>query len=48
VTTDFALTRRPGQMCDDTGAAVVATFRITDGKITLWHLLPATAGAQSA
>ena len=37
---DVQLTRRPGHMCDGTGEAAVAVFRITDGKITLWHQLP--------
>jgi limonene-1,2-epoxide hydrolase len=41
VTATFTLTRRPGHMCDGTGEAAVAVFRITDGKITLWHELPA-------
>ena len=27
-------------MCDGTGEAAVAVFRIADGKITLWHQLP--------
>ena len=27
-------------MCDGTGESAVAVFRITDGKITLWHQLP--------
>ena len=40
VTATFALTRRPGHMCDGTGQTAVAVFRITDGKITLWHQLP--------
>jgi ketosteroid isomerase-like protein len=40
VTATFALTRRPGHMCDNTGQTTVALFRITDGKIALWHQLP--------
>ena len=40
VTATFTLTRRPGHMCDGTGEAAVAVFRIDDGKITLWHQLP--------
>src|SRR3954447_19124960 len=40
VTATFTLTRRPGHMCDGTGTSAVAVFRITDGKITLWHQLP--------
>ena len=40
VTATFTLTRRPGHMCDGTGEAAVAVFRITGGKITLWHQLP--------
>jgi limonene-1,2-epoxide hydrolase len=40
VTATFTLTRRPGHMCDGTGESAVAVFRITDGKITLWHQLP--------
>lgn len=47
VTATFTLTRRPGHMCDGTGQSAVAVFRVTDGKITLWHQLPATGG-QSA
>ena len=46
VTATFTLTRRPGHMCDGTGEAAVAVFRIEDGKITLWHQLP-TAGAET-
>ena len=42
VTATFTLTRRPGHMCDGTGEAAVAVFRIADGKITLWHELPPT------
>ena len=30
-------------MCDGTGESAVAVFGITDGKITLWHELPAAA-----
>ena len=49
VTATFTLTRRPGHMCDGTGEAAVAVFRITDGKITLWHQLPSDAApTQSA
>ena len=49
VTTTFTLTRRPGHMCDGTGEAVVTVFRISDGKITLWHQLPSgAADTQSA
>jgi limonene-1,2-epoxide hydrolase len=49
VTATFTLTRRPGHMCDGTGESAVAVFRIEDGKITLWHELPSTAGdGQSA
>jgi ketosteroid isomerase-like protein len=40
VTATFALTRRPGHMCDGTGQTAVAVFRITDGKIAVWHQLP--------
>jgi limonene-1,2-epoxide hydrolase len=40
VTATFTLTRRPGHMCDGTGEAAVAVFRVIDGKITLWHQLP--------
>ena len=43
VTATFTLTRRPGHMCDGTGEAAVAVFRIADGKITLWHQLPAAS-----
>jgi len=46
VTATFTLTRRPGHMCDGTGEAAVAVFRIEDGKITLWHQLP-TASAET-
>ena len=49
VTATFTLTRRPGHMCDGTGEAAVAVFQIADGKITLWHELPAdTADEQTA
>ena len=49
VTATFTLTRRPDHMCDGTGQAAVAVFRITDGKITLWHQLPVEAAdTQSA
>ena len=49
VTATFTLTRRPGHMCDGTGTSAVAVFRITDGKITLWHELPTSAvDAQTA
>ena len=49
VTATFTLTRRPGHMCDGTGTSAVAVFRITDGKITLWHQLPTSAvDAQTA
>ena len=49
VTATFTLTRRPGHMCDGTGEAAVAVFRITDGKIALWHQLPTPApGTESA
>jgi limonene-1,2-epoxide hydrolase len=49
VTATFTLTRRPGHMCDGTGQAAVAVFQISDGKITLWHELPAaTADEQTA
>ncbi len=49
VTATFTLTRRPGHMCDGTGEAAIAVFRIADGKITLWHQLPpASADTQSA
>ena len=43
VTATFTLTRRPGHMCDGTGESAVPVFRITDGKITLWHELPVEA-----
>ena len=43
VTATFTLTRRPGHMCDGTGESAVAVFRISDGKITLWHQLPSRA-----
>jgi limonene-1,2-epoxide hydrolase len=45
VTATFTLTRRPGHMCDGTGESAVTVFRIADGKITLWHELPAAAPA---
>ena len=49
VTATFALTRRPGHTCDGTGQTAVAVFRITDGKIALWHELPTPElGTQSA
>ena len=49
VTATFTLTRRPDHMCDGTGESAVTVFRITDGKITLWHELPAAAAdAQTA
>jgi hypothetical protein len=49
VTATFTLTRRPGHMCDGTGQSAVAVFRVTDGKITLWHQLPVDAAdSQSA
>lgn len=49
VTATFTLTRRPGHMCDGTGESAVTVFRITDGKITVWHELPADAAdGQSA
>jgi len=45
VTATFTLTRRPGHMCDGTGESAVAVFRVSDGKITLWHQLPAAPAA---
>jgi limonene-1,2-epoxide hydrolase len=49
VTATFTLTRRPGPMCDDTGATAVTVFSVEDGKITLWHQLPSgDAPTQSA
>jgi limonene-1,2-epoxide hydrolase len=49
VTATFTLTTRPGHNCDGTGEPAVAVFRITDGKITLWHELPSgTPDAQTA
>lgn len=49
VTATFTLTRRPGHVCDGTGASAVALFRIADGEITLWHQLPTPAAStQSA
>ena len=48
VTATFTLTRRPGHMCDGTGEAAVTVFRITDGKITLWHQLPQAGGDTQA
>src|SRR4051812_3278740 len=45
VTATFTLTRRPGHMCDGTGEAAVAVFRVMDGKITLWHQLPPVSAA---
>ena len=43
VTATFTLTPRPEQTCDGSGEPAVALFRITDGKITLWHQLPSPA-----
>jgi hypothetical protein len=40
VTATFTLTRRPGHMCDDTGATAVSVFNIEDGKIALLRQLP--------
>ena len=48
VTASFTLTRRPGHMCDGTGEAAVAVFRVIDGKITLWHQLPPVSTATQA
>ena len=49
VTATFTLTRRPEHMCDGTGESAVTVFRIKDGKIALWHQLPAdAANAQTA
>jgi limonene-1,2-epoxide hydrolase len=39
-TATLTLTRRPDHMCDGTGETVTVMFRITDGKIVLWHQLP--------
>ena len=43
VTATFALTQRPGHVCDGPGQDAVARFRIADGKIVVWHQLPTPA-----
>jgi hypothetical protein len=49
VTATFTLTRRPGHTCDGLGQTAVAVFKITDGRIVVWHQLPAlNTDSQSA
>jgi limonene-1,2-epoxide hydrolase len=44
VTATFVLGQRPGHRCDGPGQTAFAAFRITNGKITLWHQLPGPPG----
>jgi limonene-1,2-epoxide hydrolase len=39
----FALTERPGHMCDGPGDQAAAVFRVEHGKIVLWHQVPPPA-----
>jgi xanthine/CO dehydrogenase XdhC/CoxF family maturation factor len=39
----FELGERPEQTCDGPGEEVRALFRVREGKIVLWHQLPAPA-----
>jgi limonene-1,2-epoxide hydrolase len=41
VTATFVLADRPGSPCDGPGQKARAVFRVADGKIVLWHQLPA-------
>ncbi len=44
VTATFTLGRRSGHVCEGPGQEAVAVFRVTGGKIVLWHELPARGG----
>ena len=41
VTATFTLTERPEHTCDGPGQTAVAVLQIVDGKIVVWHQLPA-------
>ena len=47
VTATFVLGQRPRHRCDAPGQKAYAALRIANGKITLWHQLPAPASVDS-